>query len=494
MSSETCVYGDDADIKSYADCVIGASTTSHNEDLDDMYILFMTALIFFMQAGFATLCAGSVRAKNVQNVLLKNFIDSCCAALGFYFLGYGFAFGDGSTFIGWKSGLAYQGIEVREYAKFFIQLGFAANADTIIAGTVAERCHLVAYISYAIYFTCFVYPIIARSVWNSEYGFLADVHGVGVHDFAGSGVVHMAGGATALVAATILGPRKGRFFDHEGKPFDIPVSLPPSSVPLQVMGTFILWVGWYGFNPGSTQRASDGGSSIGAYCAVTATLSAATGCITAMFLKYILAKRRNPKKECYDLNYAMNGALSGLVGITAGCAVFEPALSIVVGFISGIVYCSASSLIKKLKIDDVVDAIPVHFFSGIWGVLSVGLFSSGNRLEILNPDSPGPSGLFYGGGGVRLACQIYFILFIVGWVLLTMIPFFLLLKHAGILRIDDLKERVGTDLAYHGGAAYNLEKPDQAQIDALNQRRKNAKDKRHQVTFNEENGATLSPQ
>lgn len=202
-----------------------------------------------MQAGFAMLCAGSVRAKNVKNIMLKNLLDACGGAIGFYTVGYGFAYGGdtkvGSTFIG----SSYFGLrDFDNWAGFFFQFAFAATAATIVAGTVAERCKMAAYLCYSVFLTGFVYPVVVHSIWSSN-GFLSAFNNesyfrdVGCVDFAGSGVVHMTGGVTALVAAIVLGPRKGRFHDEDGNPLETPVAFQPHSVALQVLGTFILWFG-----------------------------------------------------------------------------------------------------------------------------------------------------------------------------------------------------------------------------------------------------------
>jgi len=262
------------------------------------------------------------------------------------------------------------------------------------------------------------------------------------------------------VAAIVLGPRKGRFTDEDGNVLPEPVDFPPSSVSLQVLGTFILWVGWYGFNPGSTLAASDGGSTLAAYCAVTTTLSAASGCVSAMFLKCVLTKMKTGE-VVYDLTYAMNGCLGGLVGITAAPHSTPLPLAILVGVISGCVYTGASALLVKLRIDDAVDAIPVHFFCGLWGVIAAGLFDN----EV---------GLFTTGGGKQLGHQIIFILFVIAWVGILMTPFFLVLNAIGWFRVDSLEEDVGLDISHHGGAAYNLDKPDKADVEELNTRRATA--------------------
>ena len=209
------------------------------------------ALVFMMQTGFAMLCAGSIRVKNVKNIMLKNILDAAFGAIGFFTIGYGLAFGgdtDAVTFVGTTS-FGLRGMDTSGYAFFFFQFAFAASAATIVAGTVAERCKMSAYICYSFFLTSFVYPVIVHSIWSVN-GFLSafstdPFRGVGVVDFAGSGVVHLVGGTTALVAAIVLGPRRGRFYDEDGNPLENPVAFPPHSVALQVLGTFLLWFGWY---------------------------------------------------------------------------------------------------------------------------------------------------------------------------------------------------------------------------------------------------------
>ena len=247
-------------------------------------------MIFFMQCGFAMLCAGSVRQKNVKNIMLKNILDAVGGALGFWSIGFAFAYEDGS-FLGVGGSSRFFLNSYDDYIDFFFQFTFAATAATIVAGTVAERCKMSAYLCYSLFLTAFVYPVVVHAIWNGD-GFLTALteealFGVGMIDFAGSGVVHMTGGATALIAAIVLGPRLGRFYDEAGNPLDTPVDFPPHSVALQVLGTFILWFGWYGFNPGSTLQITGYGS-IAALCAVTTTLAAATGSASALFTDTIV--------------------------------------------------------------------------------------------------------------------------------------------------------------------------------------------------------------
>lgn len=448
--------------------------------LDVFWLVWAGATVFFMQAGFAMLCAGSVRNKNVKNIMLKNLLDACGGALGFWSIGYALAYGgsgsDFKAFIGSENfflrGLSSGG----DYIGWFFQFAFAATAATIVAGTVAERCKMIAYILYSLFLTGFVYPVVVYAIWASS-GFLTafnddPLFGVGMVDFAGSGVVHMTGGYTALVAAYVLGPRKGRFYDNDGNMLDEPATFAPHSVALQVLGTFILWFGWYGFNPGSTLAiASASAAQVAALCAVNTTVAAAAGCVTALFTDSLMGRLQTGESE-YDLTMAMNGALGGLVAITAGCSVVTPGMSVIIGIIGGWVYILGSKTLIKLKIDDAVDAVPVHFFNGMWGCFAVGLFAEPSNLaEAYGVEDKALAGAFYGGKGTLLGANICGILFIIGWVTLLMFPFFSLLKAAGLFRVDPLEEDVGLDISHHKGAAYDLSGPKQEDVEELMVRR-----------------------
>lgn len=438
-------------------CEVAKSLVSRSHDIDIFYTLICGALVFFMQCGFAMLCAGSVRQKNVKNIMLKNLLDACGGALGFWSIGFALSYGTGGDFVGTSSGEYFLN-DYDNYIFFFFQFTFAATAATIVAGTVAERCQMAAYLCYSIMLTAFIYPVVVHAIWNED-GFLSAARkdkllDVGMIDFAGSGVVHMTGGLTALVAAIILGPRKGRFHDEDGNILPEPVSFPPHSVSLQVLGTFILWVGWYGFNPGSTLSIIGNGD-VAALCAVTTTLSAASGCASALFFDTMMGMKKTGEAE-YDLSMAMNGCLGGLVGITAGCAVVEPWAAVVIGLISGIIYALASKLLIKLRIDDAVDAIPVHLFNGMWGCIATGLFAVPSRAADAAFARKG--GLFYDDANL-LGAEICGILFILAWVVGTMVPFFMMLNALGMLRVDSLEEEVGLDISHHKGAAYMMEGP-----------------------------------
>lgn len=452
-------------------CAAFAATTDVGKGLDVFYLLFAAAMVFFMQAGFAMLCAGSVRQKNVKNIMLKNILDACGGALGFWSVGYAFAYGgadaDKKGFIGNSGFFLGDFSSGGDLIGWFFQFAFAATAATIVAGTVAERCKFEAYLCYSLMLTGFVYPVVVYSIWSSS-GFLTAFNndpafGCGMHDFAGSGVVHMTGGITALIAAKILGPRIGRFYDADGNELPEPHSFPPHSVALQVLGTFILWVGWYGFNPGSTLAiASESSGDVAALCAVTTTIAAAAGSVSAMFTDMILYRRKTGE-TAYDITMTMNGALSGLVGITAGCSVVAPWAAFVIGIVAGWTYIFWSNLLIKLKIDDAVDAIPVHFGNGIWGCIAVGLFAEPNRTAAAYDDH-GHYGWFYmwgegKGDGYLLAAQICGVLWVIGWVTAIMTPYFHLLNILGLFRVDSLEEEVGLDISHHKGAAYDLSGP-----------------------------------
>ena len=445
------------------------------EGLNTFFLLFAGAAVFLMQSGFAMLCAGSVRQKNVKNIMLKNLLDACGGAIGFYTIGYAFAYGDqdpGNAFIGTSNFfLRNEDGSGYSYISFFFQFAFAATAATIVAGTVAERCKMAAYLCYSVFLTGFVYPVVVHSIWSGN-GFLTaftdePFRGVGNVDFAGSGVVHMTGGATALVAAIVLGPRKGRFYDEDGNPLETPAEFPAHSVALQILGTFVLWFGWYGFNPGSALVIDNSASAAtAALCAVTTTLSAACGCATAMFFDSFMDARQTGEVS-YDLTMAMNGALGGLVGITAGCSVVKPWAACVIGVISGLVYYGFSKFLIKMKVDDAVDAIPVHFANGMWGVLAVGLFAERDLMGIAGYTTV-HAGWFYNGSDANLLLvQFVAVLWIIGWVFAVMTPFFLMLNALGMFRVDPLEEEVGLDISHHRGAAYDLTAPKKEDVEEL---------------------------
>jgi len=437
--------------------------------LDSFYLIFAGALVFFMQTGFAMLCAGSIRSKNVKNVLLWNLLDSCGGGIAFWITGYAFAYGgddeetNKTTFIG-LANFFLMGDDIN-YAVWFFQFAFACALSSIVAGTIAERTQMKGYLFYSFFLVGFAYPVVAHAFW-SPHGFLANTNaeplwGSGAIDFAGSGPVHMMGGVTALMAAIVLGPRLGRFYDEDGAPLEKANEIPGHSTPLAILGTFALWFGWYGFNPGSTLGASNANlGEVAALVAVNTTLAACSGALSALFTSTWM-DYRSTGLHTYDVAYTMNGLLTGLVAITAGCAAVESWAAVVIGIVAGWVYLIGSKSLIKLRIDDAVDAIPVHLFGGAWGLIAAGLFSSPDLMEKAYNQSE-HVGWFYefgrgSGNFTLLGIQLIGILFITGWTVALMYPFFYLLNFFGSLRVDPLEEEAGLDISRHQGPGYNID-------------------------------------
>eukprot|EP00924_Labyrinthula_sp_SR-Ha-C_P013789 maker-scaffold_5-snap-gene-13.9-mRNA-1 protein AED:0.01 eAED:0.01 QI:73/1/1/1/0/0/2/67/437 len=400
---------------------------------DNIWLIVAGTLVFFMHCGFSMLEAGS----NIGTVSIGGV---------FYWLfGWGFAYGDGCTsssnsFIG-GGGFAYDpdtdclvdGVPVA--ALFFFQYTFAATAATIVSGAVAERITLGAYFVYAILMTGFIFPVVTHWAWSSagfmsafaEDGDLVD-GSIGLIDFAGSGVVHATGGFAALVGAITIGPREGRF---SGKP------LKPSSYTLQTLGTFILWFGWYGFNPGST-LVIDGTNMSKA--AITTTLAPSAAGVVGIIVSKLV-------KGHYDLSMVLNCILAGLVSITAGCTAVEDAVALPIGAIGALVYIGSAQLLENLKIDDPIGAAPVHGFAGVWGVLAVGIFASEDALIDSYSISEGDL-----DRGAQFGMQFVGILLIVLWTSFLTAILFTVMKILGFLRVSPDIEKDGLDASEHGGA------------------------------------------
>jgi len=449
----------DDEIEQIAGLIADSGDDGVASGADVHWLLYCGVLVFLMQAGFAMLCAGSIRAKNAQNILLKNLMDACVGATWFWATGYAFAYGSDSSDSNWFIGgnkyfFLANGYEGKSgFHDWFFQFAFAATAATIVSGAVAERCSMGAYAGYSAVLTGFVYPVVVHWIWSGD-GFLTAFREtpwlkVGVVDFAGCGVVHMVGGAAAGIGAAILGPRIGRFGPN-AKPIN------GHSMPLVVLGTFLLWVGWYGFNPGST-LCIVGCDAVAAKVAVTTTLAAAAGGLTNLFLHYALS-------HVYDVGEMCNGVLAGLVSITSACAVVEPWAAVVIGLIGAFVYTGGSFLLVKLEIDDAVNATPVHYFAGAWGLLAPALFARPYNMRAAygNADR---AGLIYTGDGSMLACQVVALLLITAWVAATMTPFFLLMKALGIFRVSREFEEAGLDESKHGGSAYGIELKDLKEVE-----------------------------
>lgn len=394
--------------------------------LNTVWVLIAAFLVFFMQAGFALVEAGFTRAKNAVNILMKNFSDFLIASLAFFAVGYGLMFGNGSPFVG-MDGFFLQGAtrdDLPLLAFFLFQLVFAGTAATILSGAMAERTKYGTYLVISLVMTALIYPIVGHWVWGG--GWLSMR---GFVDFAGSGVVHAIGGTAGLIGTLFLGPRKGAFEhgSHVQK---------GHNVTLAGLGVFILWFGWFGFNPGS-QLAAAGTANANAIAliAVNTNLAAATGALVAMFLSWF----RTGKPSAGML---LNGALAGLVGITAGCAVVSPVSAIAIGAIAGVLMMIGTHVLTSLKIDDPVGAFPVHGVSGVWGLLAVGLFAS-------------DGGLFTQGASALLGTQALGALSIVAWTVVTSAIMFAVIKATVGLRVPQHIEEEGLDAHEHGEHAYS---------------------------------------
>jgi len=440
-------------------------------NIDSFYLLVVGCLVFFMQAGFGMLEAGTVRAKNTKNILLKNMLDACIGAMIWWGFGFGIAYSGGSNgFIGtagiegaggsffakgWYATMEHP--SGYAFAGWWFQYGFAAAAATIVSGAVAERCALPAYLVYTCIITGFIYPVVVHWVWCTG-GFVSaftpkgDTYPIcgGVIDFAGSGVVHMTGGLAALCGAAVLGPRTGRY-GEDGKP----VPMPGHSTTLSVLGTFILWLGWYGFNPGSTLTIITPGYGMSmSRVAVCTTLAAAMGGITTLMIDKMIGSK------VWDVSAVCNGVLAGLVSITAGACTISTWYSAVVGFLGAFVYFGASKLLLyKLKVDDPLDAFAVHGACGFWGVIANALFAdpvytdgwfSGRGFE----PADGYKSAFFGGGKMLgSACVALFAT--IAWVCGLSLPMFFAMKKMGIFRVSAEVEEQGMDTSKHGGSAYS---------------------------------------
>lgn len=441
------------------------------------YLLWAGALVFLMQAGFATLSAGCVRAVNVKNILMYTLVDATLGGVMWFVVGYGFAYDDGkdplqptNPFIGSTPGnFALSGAEDgfgSDWINWYFQYAFAAAAASIAVGAITERTEVAAYLVITAFVTGFIYPVAVHWVWDPA-GFLSSSNPgavlLGSIDFAGSGVVHITGGFIGLTGALIVGPRLGRW--------ERPNDFEPHSAPLIIIGTFLLWFGWYGFNPGSTLQLH-GATTDMARVAVCTTLSPAAACITGLLLKKNLPKVLGGS-GLWDLPFMCNALLTGLVSITAGCSVVMPWAAVVIGVVGGMVYLGASALVKKCKIDDPLDAGAVHGFGGIWGMLAVGFFAEpgysyapadsssyfipgsgqfqGNALQ---GNAHWNAGCFRGGNGMLLGSQIVVVIIEICWAIGTSFFLFMALKLLGVLRVKPEDEEVGLDNSKHGGQSF----------------------------------------
>ena len=409
--------------------------------VDTIWFVLAGILVFFMQAGFGLLEAGFVRVKNTTNILMKNVLDASLGAVVWWAVGFGFAFGGsqggligGDSFFPALGGLTdTERHGVSEAAVFFFQWAFAATAATIISGALAERTKFSAYLFYTVFVTGLIYPIVIHWGWGG--GWLGER---GFMDYAGSTLVHSVGAWAGLMGAMLVGPRLGKYVGAETR------AIPGHNMTLATLGMFILWFGWYGFNPGSTLGLADGLATEAAWIAINTTLAAGAGAIVAV----TVAKLRYGKA---DLGLTLNGALAGLVSITAGCGFVEPWAALLIGAVGGGLVVFAVEGFDRLRIDDPVGAISVHGVCGVWGTLAVGLFATAGAADAWG--APG-YGLLMGGGGRALLEQLIGVLAIFAWTTVTAGVLFFVIKHTIGLRVSEPEELAGLDVEEHGIGAY----------------------------------------
>jgi len=410
--------------------------------LNNIWVFIAGVLVFFMQAGFALVEAGLTRAKNVVNIFAKNMTDAIVGILAFFATGWAFAFGEsGGWFIGtdnfFLNGLDLAAIPeggLSPGTSFFFQAVFAATAVTIASGAMAERTKFWSYVIFSAIMCAFIYPVIVHWTWGG--GLIADIdiNGAVFSDFAGSGIVHMTGGIAAFMGALFLGPRIGRY-GEDGSPR----AIPGHNIPFAILGVFILWVGWFGFNPGSELLADQFVSPI----AINTMLAAcAGGLFTAITITLTTGKP--------DLAMIGNGVLAGLVAITAPCGAVTPLMSVLIGAIAGVIVVFAVFFFDKVKIDDPVGAISVHGVCGFWGLVSVGLFATYDDAFLGREDA----GLFYGGGIDQLLVQLLMAAIILVWVVVCTGILFGVLKATIGLRVTREEEIEGLDYLEHGIEGY----------------------------------------
>jgi Amt family ammonium transporter len=417
--------------------------------VDTIWVVLTASLVFFMNLGFALVESGFCRAKNTVNILSKNFIVFAISCLAFYVFGWGLMFGNGSGVIGSEgmftlsgadnspaTGDAYMGAYksiawtgVPLFAKFFFQLVFAGTAATIVSGAVAERIKYLSFIIFSFCLVAFVYPVTGHWIWGG--GWLATA---GMWDFAGSTVVHSVGGWAALAGVIVLGPRFGKY-GADGKVHPIPAH----SMTSGVIGCFVLWLGWFGFNPGSTMASDPNAIS---HVFMTTNTAAFMGLLSATALNWLWDGKP-------DLGMSINGCLAGLVAITAPCAFVTANAALVIGGVAGLLVVCAVKLLDAVRIDDPVGAIPVHLFNGVWGTLAVGIFA----VDKITGAATG-NGLLNGGGMTLLVAQIKGIAAVGAYTLVASFVFWYLIKAIVGLRVSKDEEEEGLDIGEHGQVAY----------------------------------------
>jgi Amt family ammonium transporter len=407
--------------------------------LDNLWVFIAGVLVFFMQAGFGLLEAGLTRAKNVANIMMKNLMDMSAGVLAFLLVGFGIGFGSTQWLDGWFGwgGLGVKGIDsatgdgLWPATSFFFQAAFAATAATIVSGAMAERTKFKSYAIYSVVITAFIYPVILRWTWGG--GWLADRE-YPFSDFAGSTVVHGTGGWAAMMGAIILGPRLGKY-GADGKPR----AIPGHSIPFVVLGALILFIGWFGFNPGSELAADE-------FVMMVATrtlVAACAGAVVAGGVSWI--KSGKP-----DVSMTANGLLAGLVAITAPCAAVTTSVAVLIGAIAGVIVVGSVAFFDRVKIDDPVGAISVHGVCGTWGTLSIALFARYDDAFLGRENA----GLFYGGGLNQLWTQLTYVVAHFVFVCVAAGLLFYAIKKTIGLRVSPEEELEGLDIMEHGSPGY----------------------------------------
>lgn len=418
--------------------------------IDTVWVLVAAFLVFFMNLGFAMVESGLCRAKNSVNILAKNFIVFAVASISFWFIGWGLMFGNGSPLMGLEGlffaggadnspalGEAYRGAYaalnwsgVPMWAKFFFQLVFAGTAATIVSGAVAERIKFTSFVFFSFILVGVMYPLTGHWIWGGGW-----LQSLGMFDFAGSTVVHSVGGWSALAGVLILGPRLGKYrADGSVNPIF------GHSMPMVTLGGLVLWFGWFGFNPGSTMGVGDG-SAI-AHIAVTTNTAAAAAILSSAVMSWLLQKKP-------DLSMIINGALAGLVAITAPCAFVSVGSSAIIGLVAGVLVVFAVFMFDKLKIDDPVGALSVHLVNGVFGTLAVGLFAQ----DKITGTATG-NGLFFGGGSQLLIAQSIGVVAVGIFTFSVALTVWYVIKQAVGVRVSREEEIAGLDLGEHGMKAY----------------------------------------
>lgn len=432
----------------------GPTTAELKVALDTLWVAIAAFLVFFMNAGFCMLETGFCRQKNAVNVLSKNLIVFALATVAFWAIGFGIMFGDGNLFFGSNgfflsgvdnspaTGDAYQGVfsalnwaGVPLAAKFLFQLVFAGTAATIVSGAVAERIKLIDFLIFSLLLVGIGYAVTGHWIWGG--GWLAKA---GFWDFAGSTVVHSVGGWAALMGAAFLGPRIGKYQDGQT------LALPAHNLSIATLGALILWLGWFGFNPGSTMAADPNAIT---HIALTTNMAGAVGGIAATATAWLYLGKP-------DLSMIINGILAGLVAITAACAFVSIGSAFIIGLVAGILVVFSVTFFDKIRIDDPVGATSVHLVCGIWGTLAVGLFSAGPGVYSWYTEALGPArGLFLGGGVGQFITQLIGVLSVGGMTVLLSSIFWLALKAIGGIRVSPEEEIMGLDIGEHGMEAYS---------------------------------------